>query len=72
MKTTLVIVEFFTSIALIISILLHSAKGEGLGAIGGSARMFRSQKGLESGLNRVTTVLAVTFLAIAGILGVYY
>jgi preprotein translocase subunit SecG len=72
MKTTLVIIEFFTSIALIIAILLHSAKGEGLGSIGGSARLFRSQKGLESGLNTLTSILVITFLTIAGILGVYY
>ena len=37
----------------------HSAKGEGLGAIGGQAKIFGSQKGVEAGLNRLTTGLAI-------------
>ena len=72
MKLTLLIIEFITSIALIIAILLHAPKGEGLGAIGGQAKMFNTQKGMESGLNRFTAVLAVIFMVIAGILGVFY
>jgi len=72
MKTFLVLSEFIISIALIIGILLHSAKGEGLGAIGGSAKLFRSQRGMESGLNKGTSILAFLFLAIGFILGVYY
>ena len=65
MKIVLLILEFFVSIALIIAVLLHSAKGEGLGGIGGAARLFGSQKGMESGLNRATTILAGLFLVIA-------
>lgn len=72
MKTLLVVSEFFISITLIIAILLHSAKGEGLGAIGGSAKLFRSQRGMESGLNKGTSILAFLFLSIALILGVYH
>jgi preprotein translocase subunit SecG len=72
MKTFLLTIEFISAIALIIAILLHSAKGEGLGGIGGQARMFNSQKGLEDGLNRVTSTLASIFLITAGVFGVFY
>lgn len=53
------------SIALIIAVLLHSAKGEGLGGIGGQAHVFGSQKGVEAGLNRVTTIIAVLWFLTA-------
>lgn len=72
MKELLLGLEFIISVALIIAILLHSPKGEGLGAIGGSAKLFNSQQGLESGLNQVTKGLATLFLVIAIILGVFY
>ncbi|MFT5171681.1 MAG: preprotein translocase subunit SecG [Candidatus Marinamargulisbacteria bacterium] len=72
MKTFLLIVEFMTSAALIVAILLHSAKGEGLGGIGGQARVFGTQKGLESGLDKITATLAITFMLVACILGLYF
>ena len=55
MKSLLLGIEFLIGIALVACVLFHSPKGEGLGAIGGQARMFSAQKGIESGLNRVTT-----------------
>ena len=72
MKTLLLTIEFISALALIVAVLLHSAKGEGLAGMGGQARMFNSQKGLEDGLNRVTSVLAAIFLVTAGIFGVFY
>lgn len=72
MKILLLIIEFFVSIGLIAAVLLHSAKGEGLGGIGGSARLFGSQKGMEAGLNRITTILAGLFLFIAFVLSVLF
>ena len=72
MKVLLLGIEFLISAILIIAILLHTPKGEGLGAIGGSARLFNSQQGLEAGLTRFTKVLASLFLVLAIILGVFY
>ncbi len=72
MKILLLIIEFITSLALIIAILLHTAKGEGLGAIGGQARLFGSQKDLEAGLNRITSILATAFIVCAVILSVLF
>ena len=72
MKTLLLIIEFVSAIGLIIAVLMHAAKGEGLAGIGGNARLFHSQKGLEDGLTKVTMVLAGIFLLTAGIFGVFY
>ena len=72
MKTLLLTIEFISAIALTIAVLLHSAKGEGLGGIGGQAKLYHSQKGLEDGLTKVTMVLAGIFLLTAGIFGVFY
>lgn len=71
-KNILLTVEFMSAICLIITILLHSAKGEGLGGIGGQARIFNTQKGLESGLDRITYTFAFIFLITAGIFGVFF
>ncbi len=57
--------QFTLSIALVVAVLLHTAKGEGLAAIGGSAQLFGSQKGVEAGLNRVTSVIAGLWFAVA-------
>jgi len=69
MKLALTIVQLCIALGLIASILLHSAKGEGLGGIGGPARLFRSAKGMESGLSKVTWVLAGLFIVLAVVLG---
>lgn len=47
---------------MVILVLLHSAKGEGLGGIGGQATLFNSQRGLEAGLNLATSVVGGVFL----------
>lgn len=72
MKILLLIIEFTSALFLIIGILLHSAKGEGIAGIGGSARMFNSQKGLEAGLNKFTAIMAAIFMISAGVFGVIF
>jgi len=62
MKILLLAIQFTTGLGLILLVLLHSAKGEGFGSIGGQAKLFASQKGLEAGLNRITTIAAVVFI----------
>ena len=56
--TALKIFQVVFALGMIVAVMLHSAKGEGLGAIGGQAKIFGSQKGVEAGLNRLTTGLA--------------
>ncbi len=61
----LTFLQFTLSIALVVGVLLHSAKGEGLAGIGGQAHVFGSQKGVEAGLNRVTATVAVLWFVVA-------
>jgi preprotein translocase subunit SecG len=49
---------------LILLILLHSPKGDGLGGIGGQAQLFSSTKSAETTLNRLTWTLTVLFLSL--------
>jgi len=70
MKTLLMLVQFLTAALLIVAVLLHSAKGEGLGGIGGSAKLFGTPKGMEEGLDRITWGLAITFMAVSVLLAV--
>jgi len=56
------ILQIITAITTIILILLHSAKGEGIGSIGSSAQMFNTSSQLEKGLNVITWISGVIFL----------
>ncbi len=60
MQSVLTWLQLLLSLALIVAIIIHPAKGMGLGSMGASAQIFGSQKGAETGLNRVTAV--ITFL----------
>lgn len=53
---------------LIILVLLHSPKGDGLGGLGGQAQLFTSTKSAETTLNRVTWTLTVLFMGLTIIL----
>lgn len=71
MKIFLVACQSLVAVGLIVAVLLHAAKGEGLGSIGGTARLFGSQKGLEAGLDKATAGLAAVFLILSAILGIW-
>ena len=58
----------FSATGLIILVMLHSPKGDGIGAIGGQAQLFSSTKSAESTLNRVTWALTVIFLGLTVVL----
>ena len=58
----------FSAVALVILILLHSPKGDGIAAIGGQAQLFSSTRSAETTLNRVTWSLAVVFMSTTVIL----
>ncbi len=70
MRSLFLFLQLLSGVGLIATVLLHSAKGEGLGGIGGTARIFGSQKGLEEGLDKLTLGLAVAFLTVSVALGV--
>ncbi len=57
-----------SALGLIILVLLHSPKGDGLGGLGGQAQLFTSTKSAETTLNRITWVLTVIFMGLTVIL----
>ncbi|MDQ7859213.1 MAG: preprotein translocase subunit SecG [Armatimonadota bacterium] len=68
MNEIVLIVHIVVSLALIGVILLQGPKGEGLGAIGGSARMFHGPRPRETLMTRVTAGVAVLFVITGGLL----
>jgi preprotein translocase subunit SecG len=57
-----------SALGLIILVLLHSPKGDGLGGLGGQAQLFTSTKSAETTLNRVTWTLTVLFMGLTVVL----
>ena len=57
-----------SAIGLTILVLLHSPKGDGIGAIGGQAQLFSSTKSAETTLNRIAWTLTVIFLGLTVVL----
>ncbi len=64
MVTALMVIQLLVSLSLIVAVILQESKGEGLGSIGGGSTqmLFRSVKGLDQVLERVTKYLAVAFM----------
>ncbi|AGY57011.1 preprotein translocase subunit SecG [Gloeobacter kilaueensis] len=62
------IVWSLLAVGIIVTVLLHAAKGDGIAAIGGSAQMFASQKTAESNLDRVTWAITAGFVALTVVL----
>jgi preprotein translocase subunit SecG len=63
MQTPLIIAQMILAVALMAAILLQQ-RGTGLGgAFGGEITAYRSRRGIEKTLFRMTVVLAVLFVA---------
>ena len=59
----------FSGILLVILVLLHSPKGDGMGGIAASgSSMFNSASSAEASLNKVTWTFLIIFLSLAIIL----
>ena len=63
------IIQVLSAVLLIVLILLHSPKGDGIAAIGGASQMFSSQKSAEKGLNKLTAIVAAVFVVCTFLLG---
>ncbi|HIK29249.1 MAG: preprotein translocase subunit SecG [Oscillatoriaceae bacterium SKW80] len=57
-----------SAVGIIVLVLLHSPKGDGLAGIGGQAQLFSSTKSAETSLNRITWTLTVIFMGLTLIL----
>lgn len=69
LKSVLSWLWMLSGILLVISILLHSPKGDGLGGlVSGGSGMFTSARSAEATLNRISWTLMALFLSLAVIL----
>ncbi len=58
-----------SAVLLIITVLLHSPKGDGMGGLASSGgSMFTSARSAEQTLNRITWTLLLVFMALAVVL----
>lgn len=62
-------IQVISSLLLIVLILMHSPKGDGIAGIGNAAQMFTSQKSAEKGLNKLTGIVAGIFVLYVFLLG---
>ncbi|MBD2576503.1 preprotein translocase subunit SecG [Oscillatoria sp. FACHB-1406] len=67
-QQVLTIVWAASALFLIILVLLHSPKGDGIGGIGGQAQLFTSAKSAETSLNRITWALSSVFIGLTIVL----
>ena len=69
MNTILTWLWVFSGILLILLVLLHSPKGDGMGGIAASgSSMFTSASSAEASLNKATWTILIIFLSLAVIL----
>jgi preprotein translocase subunit SecG len=68
MYGTLKAVWAVVAVCLVVLILLHSPKSDGLGGFSGQAQLFSSTKSAETALNRVTWFLTAAFLGLTVVL----
>ncbi len=57
------IISILSALLLIVVVLLHSPKSDGLGGLSGQAELFTSTKSAEKTLNRITWALALLFMS---------
>lgn len=72
MTVFLMVLQVIVAIGLIAVVLMQKSKGEGLGAIGGSAQMFFDQaRGLDRVLEKATTYLAIAFMVLSIVISIW-
>ena len=62
-------IQVISAILLIVLVLMHSPKGDGIAGIGNAAQMFSSQKSAEKGVNKLTAIIAIIFIVTVFVLG---
>lgn len=69
MLTLIWTTQVLSALLLIVLILMHSPKGDGIAGIGNAAQIFSSQKSAEKGLNKLTGIVALIFIVCVFLLG---
>ena len=70
MRAFLIFIQIMSAVSVVIFVLFHTAKGEGLGGIGGAAKLFGTPKGLEEGLDKITAGSAIVFMLVSFVLSI--
>jgi preprotein translocase subunit SecG len=68
LTSVITIIWTISAVGLVVLVLLHSPKGDGLGGLGGQAQLFTSTKSAETALNRVTWTLTALFMGLTVVL----
>lgn len=62
----LIVIQQISAVLLVVLVLMHSAKADGLGGIGGQANVYgTAHKEMEQGLDKVTMVLSIVFIVLS-------
>ncbi len=69
MVTFFYVIQIISALLLIMLVLLHSPKGDGIASIGSASQLFSSQKSAEKGLNKVTYIVGGIFILTTLLLG---
>lgn len=69
MITFFYVIQIISALLLIMLVLLHSPKGDGIASIGSASQLFSSQKSAEKGLNKVTYIVGGIFILTTLLLG---
>lgn len=69
MVTFFYVIQIISALLLIMLVLLHSPKGDGIASIGSASQLFSSQKSAEKGLNKVTYIVGTVFILTTLMLG---
>lgn len=64
-------IQAILAVLIIVMVLIHSPKGDGIGGLGGASQLFTTQRGAESGLNRLTAYLVGAFFVVAIVTGLF-
>lgn len=63
------IIQIVSALLMTLLVLVHSPKGDGILGIGGASQLFASQKNAETGLNKLTMIVALIFLISTFLIG---
>jgi len=66
---TLLVLEAILGVLMIVLVLVHAPKGDGMAGIGTSATLFTGKRGAEAGLDRLTWIVFFLFMAVCTVLG---
>jgi len=71
LRILLQVLQLIVAVFLVLLVLIHSPKGDGLGGFGGTSQIFSSQKGAEAALNKTTAWTAGIFYVVSFALANY-